>query len=141
MGYTTEGRDNHERIFGKKKIERGRWVQDPQTGKLVPAAEYVPAATALNAPVMVDRFYEGTSIQTLNEKGEKVTVDLGSRQKHRTYMKDHGLTTVDDYNGKGGTWDRAQQKRDAIRSGRATGHDSKARKEALGRALYEKYKP
>jgi hypothetical protein len=37
---TPEYRENHERIFGSTKTQRGRWIQDPDTGQLVPASEY-----------------------------------------------------------------------------------------------------
>jgi hypothetical protein len=37
---TPEYREGHERIFGQKPIQRGRFIQDPSTGKLVPAHEY-----------------------------------------------------------------------------------------------------
>lgn len=115
------------------------WTMGSVDAAIAPPPE--DANAAKNAPVMVDRFYEGASIQTVNERGERITVDLGSRQKHREFMRQRGLTTVDDYNGKGGTWERAEQKREAIRSGRSVGNDSKARREAVERAIYSKYKP
>lgn len=31
---------NHEKIFGNKKIERGRWIQDPVSGELISGEEY-----------------------------------------------------------------------------------------------------
>lgn len=37
---TPEYKQNHERIFGSSKVQRGRWIQDPETGKLIPASEY-----------------------------------------------------------------------------------------------------
>jgi hypothetical protein len=37
---TPEFREGHERIFGNKPVQRGRFIQDPETGKLIPAHEY-----------------------------------------------------------------------------------------------------
>jgi len=52
---TPEYRENHERIFGNTKVTRGRYIQDPETGKLIPASEYVPRETK-NLMIMVDRW-------------------------------------------------------------------------------------
>jgi hypothetical protein len=38
---TPEYRENHEKIFGQTKVQRGRWIQDPETGRLVRSDEYV----------------------------------------------------------------------------------------------------
>ena len=118
--------EGHERIFGaNRKPQRGRWVWDAQAGKLVDAANYVPAEHARNAPIMVDRFYEGARMLD--------GADVGSRKKHRRYLKDRGVTTADDYAGKGGEWERAAERRK--RFGRLP-EDSAHRKEIMGRELY-----
>jgi hypothetical protein len=86
---TPEFDAGYERIFGDRKPERGRWVYDEAQRKLVRVEDYVPPSRALDAPFMVDRFYEG--IATL--EGE----DIGSRRKHREYMRRNGLTSMSDY--------------------------------------------
>jgi hypothetical protein len=88
------------------------------------------------APIMVDRFYEGTIHETVNEKGEKVTVDLGSRKRHREYMKSKGLTTIDDYKKE---WTQADKDRasrlDPKLGGTLT--ERKERREMIAQAQYE----
>ena len=42
---TPEYREGHEKIFGNKKPQRGRWIQDPESGELIPASEYVSRET------------------------------------------------------------------------------------------------
>jgi hypothetical protein len=79
---------------------------------------------AKNAPICMDRFYENT----------KATdgTDIGSRRKHREYMKAHGLTTADDYTQ---TWSEASREREKRQT---EGFDHKERREVIGRALYER---
>jgi len=79
----------HERIYGNRKPQRGRWVQDPQTGKLIPAHEYVPAPRALDAPICVDRFMENTVAQD--------GTDIGSRAKRKDYMRRERVGDASDY--------------------------------------------
>ncbi len=52
---TPEYRQGHEKIFGNKKPQRGRWIQDPQTGELVPAHEFVSRETT-NGMIVVKGF-------------------------------------------------------------------------------------
>lgn len=52
---TDEFRKGHERIFGNKPIQRGRFIQDPATGKLIPAHEY-QQREASKLIVHVDQF-------------------------------------------------------------------------------------
>lgn len=82
---------------------------------------------ALHAPIMVDRFYENTKAPD--------GTDIGSRRKHREYMRANNLTTVDDFKG---TWDRAAKEREVIREGK---HDRRERREAIERALYKRGSP
>ena len=89
---TEEYDEGYERTFGKgRKAQRGRWVYDKAQHKLVPADEYQSPEEeyAINSGIMVDRFYEG-------QKAPDGT-DIGSRKKHRAYMKAKGLTTMDDF--------------------------------------------
>jgi hypothetical protein len=64
----------------------------------------------IDAPIASGRFYENTSIPVY-ENGQVKQIDVGSRQKHRTFLKDRGLTTADDYDKPGGEWERAAKER------------------------------
>ena len=120
---TPEFDAGYDRTFGDKPPERGKWVMTPNG--LVPADEYVPPEHKVE--IMVDRFYEGV----------KATdgTDIGSRRKHRAYMKERGLTTADDYTNE---WAKAQEKRAEIAQGKMP---SKTRREVIARRLYELDKP
>ena len=128
MPVTAEYEDGHKRIFGDKPPQRGRWVYDEKLQKLVPADEYQrPAPEARNAPIMAGRFYENTAATD--------GTDIGSRRKHREYMRQNNLTTADDFKI---TWAEQAKRREAIKEGRLP---SKTRRDAIGRALYEIDKP
>lgn len=86
---TDDFREGYARTFGDRKPQRGRWVYDESQGKLVPAESYCPPERALDAPVMVDRFYEGVRATD--------GADIGSRKKHREYMRRNGLAPADDF--------------------------------------------
>ena len=86
-----------------------------------------PESLAINAPICTDRYFENTPATD--------GTDIGSRRKHREYMKKNNLAMADDYKGE---WATAAKERAAIRSGE---HDRKARKEAVERALYQLHKP
>ena len=86
-----------------------------------------PESLALNAPVLAGRFYENTAATD--------GVDIGSRAKHREYMRSRGLAMESDFKQE---WKGAAKERESIRSGE---HDRKARKEAVERAVYHLHKP
>jgi hypothetical protein len=164
MAVTREYADGHERIFGSKeahfagvtlgalaptktmpvtantptamnassaRAQPGRWVQDGADSQRAtgPVTE-----EARNAPVMVDRFYENTSVPVY-ENGQVKQVDIGSRKRHREYMRQRGLTTADDFDKPGGEWERAAKEREQ----RAKGifPDARERRQELGRIAYE----
>lgn len=103
MPQTAEFDEGYERTFGKdRKPVRGRWIWDAAQQKLVNVDEYVPPETALNAPIMVDRFMEGH----VSQDG----VDIGSRRKRKDYMRATGVTDASDYNP--GHADRVKKARD-----------------------------
>jgi hypothetical protein len=82
---TTEYRANHEKVFGKTKIQRGRWIQDPETGKLVPASEYVSRGTNSGLMILVDNWdaYESPSTGNVISNRQQRDYDLkasGCRQ-------------------------------------------------------------
>lgn len=85
--------EGYERTFkpSERSKERGRWVWDEKQQKLVRPWEYDFGNTeeARAAPISSGRFYENTSATD--------GTDIGSRKKHREYMKRNGLCTVDDY--------------------------------------------
>lgn len=53
---TQQFRQNHEAIFGQKRIERGRWIQDPATGKLLSPSEYSKQEKQRLHDIFIDRF-------------------------------------------------------------------------------------
>ena len=117
---TKEYEEACDRIFGKdRQVQRGRWIWDEEAQKLVRAEDYRPPEHAKDAPVMVDRFYE--NVRTLDG------ADIGSRKKHRAYMKAKGLAPSSDFSE---SWyakirkDRADENRKQIR-------------ESLRRTLYK----
>jgi hypothetical protein len=85
-------RDAYDRIFGKDhQPVRGAWVQDPVTGEMVSADQYVPPVFARDAGVIADRIHEGTTFHD----GERVR-DLGSRRKRREFLRETGLADATD---------------------------------------------
>lgn len=122
--------DGFDRTFGEDRGERGRFIWDPGAKRLVSASEY-RADRALDAPIMVDRFYEGAKTQTVDENGKSRTVDIGSRRKHREFMKANGLTTADDFKGQ---WAKDAERRESMQRGEWKDPN---RREALERAFWK----
>lgn len=91
MPVTQEYEDGFKRTFGDRKPQRGRWVADPETGKLIPAEQYVPKSVSKRVPVVTDRYYEGTRALDANR------TDIGSRRKRTEYMKRRGLIDQADF--------------------------------------------
>jgi len=70
--------------------------------KLEKVVEVEPREKTLKNNIVVsDAHYEGLRATD--------GTDIGTRKKHREYMKRHGLTTVDDYKQ---TWAKKQQERE-----------------------------
>jgi len=120
---TKEFEEGYERLFGDHPPIRGKWVYDESTQTLVPVENYVSPPRALDAPVMVGRFYENTQATD--------GTDIGSRARHKAYMHDNGLTTVDDYKQ---TWQKAAEHRAEAQQGHLP--DPK-RREVLERRFWE----
>jgi hypothetical protein len=116
-------RSGYERTFGDRKPQRGRWVWDEAQGRLVPADEYRAPERAVDAPILAGRFYENTCATD--------GADIGSRAKHRVYMRDRGLASADDFSP--GYYERVRK--DAQEQHR------KERRETIARRLYEIDKP
>lgn len=125
---TKEFEDGYERTFGKdRRPQRGKWVMDPKTGKLVDASTHVSEARALDAPIMAGRFYEGCVATD--------GTDLGSRQRHQQYMREHNLTIDSDYKE---TYKREADARARFYTeGNRSEADRKQRREDVARTVYE----
>lgn len=118
--------ENWDRMEHHDDGRRGRFVWDGAQQKLVRAEDYRPPE-AKDAPIMAGRFYENTQATDGS--------DIGSRSKHRAYMRAHGVTTADDYKSQ---WQRQETQREERRAGRIS---SKTRREALERKFWEIQKP
>jgi hypothetical protein len=66
----------------------------------------VPAMSGLANALAGDRHYEGLRAPD--------GTDIGSRTKHREFMRRHGLTTADDFSGQ---WTAAAKEREAYYKG------------------------
>ena len=92
------------------------YVTDKDTGKLVTKQEWEakhgpwPRRTERpkNSAMYGDRHYENQVLY--GAQNGKPTV-INSRKQHRQFMKDNNLTTIDDFNGKGGSWEKSAQAR------------------------------
>ena len=125
---TKEFDEGYDRTFGPdRKPQRGRWVWDEAQQKLVAVEDYRPPDRAVDAPIMVDRFYEGTTTMHADESGKIRQVDIGSRAKHRAYMKAHDLAPAGDYSPE---WYAKKKAAEAEAS-------RKASRAAVERAFYE----
>jgi hypothetical protein len=120
---TEDFREGYERTFGDRKPQRGRWVWDEAQGRLVPADEYRAPERAVDAPILAGRFYENTCATDGS--------DIGSRTKHRQYMRDRGLASADDF---------SPSYYERIRKQTQEQH-RKERRETIARRLYEIDKP
>lgn len=81
--------DAHERIFGKKEVQKGRYIQDPITHKLIPAAKYQAQEEGANAPVVhgdMDSFVSPIDGTLIDDRG-----------KLRRHNAAHGVTNSADY--------------------------------------------
>lgn len=126
---TKEYEKNHARIFGEPDPDfpRGvRFIWDPVAKELVPATG-TSERVAVNAPILSGRFYENTAATD--------GADIGSRKRHRDYMKRNNLAMHDDFKG---DFSKAAKEREAIRNG---DYDRKGRREDVARALYQTHKP
>jgi hypothetical protein len=74
---------NFDKIFTEKPI-RGSFIQDPETGELVPKDQYYAPSNASHYVMPDIQPYQ--SMQT----GEMIT----SRSHHRAHLKQHGLIEI-----------------------------------------------
>lgn len=155
MPITPEYAEGHERLFGNKGPQRGFWVMRCEKCDGVTLAagetrydcgtcggkdcrgsinlnEAPPLQTeAVNAPILSGRFYENTSALIADERGQPLKVDIGSRQRHREFMRQRGVTTSDDF---AESWKPEAEER---RKANEELQETKERREAIGRSLYE----
>jgi len=99
---TAEYEEGYDRIFGPRKSpQRGKWIWSEAEQKFVTLEEYIPPSTdAVSAPILAGRFYENMCALD--------GTDIGSRAKHKEYMKAKGYTVSSDYEE---TWRKAEQAR------------------------------
>jgi hypothetical protein len=79
--------ENFDAIFGQKKVERGSFVQDPHTGKLVPKSDY--------QRVDPDAPYVQGDIEAFKSPIDGTIID--DRAKLRRHNAQHGVTNSADY--------------------------------------------
>jgi hypothetical protein len=121
---TKEYEEACDRIFGADRTpQRGRWVWDEAAQKLVRAEEYRPPAGRLQ--ISMDTHYERLVM------ADGTTV-VNSRRQHKEYLKRTGKALAADFKG---VWEKTAKDREKFRAG---DFDRKERREALGRAAYEK---
>lgn len=82
-------------------MARRRWIQI--NGELIEITnqDHAPDRRRGDSALWGDSSYDGLRATD--------GTDISSRTKHREYMRTHGLTTADDFQG---SWDRAKQARE-----------------------------
>lgn len=117
----------YEIAFGTKRVpQRGIWRWDERSGRMVELGK----GSASSGPddrsglqIMTDGYYDGLRATD--------GTDIGSRRKHREYMKANNLALADDYKE---TWSKAQREREKAATGQ---HDKKNRRESIERTIYD----
>lgn len=106
-------------------MARRRWIYFEDGSVLEVSADYVgtPREARFTNPLAGDRLYDGARTTDGH--------DISTRTKHRQYMRDHNLTTVDDFKD---YWAKKKAEREDHYT---TGGDHKERRAAVERALYE----
>jgi len=66
-----------------------RWIQHPKTLDLIPADEYCAPEGIGAFMIMSDRHYDGLRATD--------GTPIDTRVRHRRYMSERGLTTIDDF--------------------------------------------
>jgi len=97
-----------------------RYVQHPETLELIPAHLYQPPSKP-GLQIMTDSHYDG--LRATNG------TDISTRAKHRQYMKDNGLTTIDDFSSIQKPKTPDSVKEDVIRALRELRHGNRPRYE------------
>jgi hypothetical protein len=98
-------------------------MREPPYDLIEVSTDYEPPARSNTDGVLWnDRSYDGL------QATDGTPID--SRTKHREYMKDRGLTTIDDFKGE---WAEARKKRDAYYTGQPG--SGSVRREDVARAI------
>lgn len=104
-------------------MTRRRWIYTSD-GKVVEVTtRRDPNAYVGDSALWGDRAYDGMKAPD--------GTDIGSRSRHREYMRSRGITTMDDFKE---TWAKAEQQRDAYRTGQGGGAVTK---DDIGRVIHE----
>jgi hypothetical protein len=120
---TKDFEEGFERTFGERKLERGRFRYNPETGQCEPlGSDWTD--TERKAKTVTEEVVYG-KLQATDG------TDLSSRRKHRDYMKANNLSLATDFKEH---WKKAERERERVLSGEA---DTKERKEIIGRTLHE----
>lgn len=103
--------ENHEKLFGAKKIERGSFVYDKESRKLVPKAEFYANKHA------EEDAKRGPTIQSdIEPFVSPITQKLiTSRSQLRKHNAEHGVTDTRDYSS--AHFEKAHHQREAERLG------------------------
>lgn len=114
------------RIFGDKLPERGSWIQDPETGKLISKDELAnrdPDAPAVHG-----------SIEAFKSPIDGTIID--DRRTLREHNRKHGVTNIQDYGDNGGQafFERKHKERSAAMTGQSR-EEKRERVETIKRAI------
>jgi hypothetical protein len=91
MPNTKAFEDNYDRIFGNKKVERGRYRQDPKTGKLLSPSEWAEKYGHEERPRTA--YVQGDIEPFISPASGRV---VSSRSVHRDDLKRTGCRTFED---------------------------------------------
>lgn len=107
-------------------MSRRRWIYiDGEAVEITPGTVIADRASTQSHDGLLwnDRSYDGMRAPD--------GADISSRTKHREYMRRHGLTTADDFNGQ---WQREEKRREAYRT---EGKGGAVTREHVARAIHE----
>lgn len=110
----------YERAFGSSEPQKGRWIWDDRTNKLVPVEEYQEPTGDGRVMVLGEAHYDGLRMT------DGTVVD--SRRKYREYLKATGCAVAGDYSE---SLSEQKAKKERARN------DAKDRRETIGRSIYQ----
>lgn len=123
MPVTKEYAEGHERTFAnRERATPGRYVWDAEKKEMIPYSERTNT-DAINAGVLSGRHYENTAATD--------GTDIGSRRKHKEYMKRNGMAHMSDYNPD--YKERLEARKDR--------EETKSLREAVEKTTYKLWKP
>ena len=126
---TEEFRQGYDAAFGAPKVQRGRWVWDEQTRRLVSADGYVAPPSKAGTTICSGRWHEG---QTAPDG-----TDIGTPARRRAWMKATGNADYDDFGGaRAKRAKEIAEKRRMVETGKVEKHDPELR-HFIGKQLYQ----